>query len=116
MYRCSFPGCPVPVSIHISLVETLQRIVRNESGDRQGLIYGQANAVGVVVESSQALTVFGMEEIRRAIEEAPDPVVGYYRIREGDSLELTPAENNLAVTLFAKPGSVILLIERRAGG
>jgi hypothetical protein len=116
MYRCSFPGCPVPVSVHISLIETLQRIVRNESGDRQGILCGQPSAVGAVVESSHALPVFGMEEMRQAIAEARDPVVGYYRIREGDSLELTPAENNLAVTLFSKPGSVILLIERRASG
>src|SRR5580658_7953285 len=115
MYRCTFPGCPVPVSIHISLIETLQRIVHTESGDRQGLIFGQASAVGAVVESSQALTGFGMEEMRQAIAEAHDPVVGYYRIREGDSLELTPDEVDLAVTLFARPGSVVLLIERRAG-
>jgi TonB family protein len=115
MYRCSFPGCPVPVSIHISLIETLQRIVRNESGDRQGIIYGQPSAAGTVVESSRALTVFGMEEMRGAIAEAHDPVVGYYRIREGNSLELTVDEISLAVTLFARPGSVVLLVERRAG-
>jgi hypothetical protein len=115
IYRCSFPGCPVPVSIHVSLIETLQRIVRNESGDRQGLIYGQLSAAGTVVGSSRALTVFGMEEMRRAIAEAHDPVVGYYRIREGNSLELTADEIDLGVTLFARPGSAILLIERRAG-
>jgi hypothetical protein len=115
LYRCSFPGCPVPVSIHISLIETLQAIVRNERGDRQGLLYGQPSAAGAVVESSRALTVFGMEQLRPAIAEAHDPVVGYYRIREGNSLELTADEINLAVTLFARPGSVILLIERRAG-
>jgi Gram-negative bacterial TonB protein C-terminal len=115
MYRCTFPGCPVPVSVHISLIETLQRIVHTESGDRQGLIYGQASGAGAVVESSQALPGFGMEEMCRAIAEAHDPVVGYYRIREGDSLELTPDEVSLAVKLFARAGSVILLIERRAG-
>jgi hypothetical protein len=53
--------------------------------------------------------------MRRAIAEAHDPVVGYYRIREGNSLELTTDEIDLAVTLFASPGSAILLIERRAG-
>src|ERR1700689_717199 len=104
MYRCSFPGCPVPVSIYISLIEKLQGIVRNESGDRQGIICGQPSAVGAVVESSRALPVFGMEEMRRAIAEAHDPVVGFYRIREGNSLELTPDEINLAVTLFKRPG------------
>jgi protein TonB len=93
----------------------LQAIVRSEGGDRQGIIYGQSSAVGAVVESSRALPVFGMEEMRRAIAEAHEPVVGFYRIREGNSLELTPDEIDLAVELFARPGSVVLLIERRAG-
>jgi TonB family protein len=115
MYKCSFPGCPVPVSVHFSLIETLQRIVRNESGDRQGILYGQPSAAGAVVASSRALTVFDVEEMGRAIAEAHDSVVGYYRIREGNSLELTADEINLAVALFARPGSVILLVERRAG-
>jgi len=115
MYKCTFPGCPVPVSVHFSLIETLQRIVRNESGDRQGILYGQPSAGGAVVTSSRALTVFGVEEMGRAIAEAHDSVVGYYRIREGNSLELTADEINLAVALFARPGSVILLVERRAG-
>jgi len=115
MYRCSFPGCPVPVSIHISLIESLQRIVRNESGDRQGILYGQPSAAGAVVESSRAVAAFGLEGMRTAIAEAHDPVVGYYRIREGNSLELTLDEIDLALTLFARPGSVVLLIERRAG-
>jgi TonB family protein len=116
MYKCSFPGCPVPVSIHISLIETLQGIVHSESGNRQGILHGQPSAVGAVAESSQALPVFGMEEMRRAIAEAHQPVVGFYRIREGNSLELTPDEVDIGVTLFARPGSVILLIERRATG
>ncbi len=115
MYRCSFPGCPVPVSVHISLIETLQEIVRNEGGDLQGILCGQPSAAGPVVGSSHALTVFGMEEMGRAIAEAHDPVVGYYRIREGSSLLLTADEIDLAETLFARPGSVILLVERRAG-
>jgi hypothetical protein len=115
VYRCSFPGCPVPVTIHISLIETLQRIVQNEAGDRQGLIYGQASAVGAVVERSHPLPVFELEEMSQAMAEAQYAAVGYYRIREGNSLELTPDEIDLAVTLFSKPGSLILLIERRAG-
>jgi protein TonB len=117
MYKCSFPGCPVPVSIHFSLIETLQGIVHNEGGDQQGILYGQPSEVGTIVGSSHSLTVLGMEEMRRAMAEAYeyDPVVGYYRIREGNSLELTTDEINLAESLFAKRGSVILLVERRAG-
>jgi protein TonB len=98
------------------LIETLQEIVRNEDGDRQGILYGQPGDAGTVVGSSHALTVFGIEEMRKAIAEAHDPVVGYYRIREGNSLELTTDEIDLAETLFARPGSVILLVERRTLG
>jgi hypothetical protein len=115
MYRCSFPGCPVPVSIHISLIDALQEIVRNEGGDRQGMLYGQPGESGTVVAGSHALAVFGMEEMRTAVAEAHGPVVGYYRIRDGNSLELSPEEINLAETLFSSPGSVILLVERRVG-
>ena len=30
MFRCSFPGCPVPVNVRISLIETLQAIAQFE--------------------------------------------------------------------------------------
>jgi hypothetical protein len=113
-YGCSFPGCPVPVRIHISLIEILRGIAR-EGGDRQGILYGQTSEAGTVVGSSRALAVFEMEEMRRAIAEPHQPVVGYYRIREGNSLELTAGEIDLAEALFARPGSVILLVELREG-
>jgi hypothetical protein len=63
-----------------------------KDGDRQGIIYGQPGASGTVAASSRAVPVFGMEEMRTAVAEAPDPVSGYYRIREGKSLELTANE------------------------
>ena len=55
------------------------------------------------MRSGRALTVFGMEEVRGAIAEARDPVAGYYRIREGNSLELTTQEINVAEELFPAP-------------
>ena len=115
MFRCSFPGCPVPVNVRISLIETLQAIAQFEIGDQQGILYGPAADGGTEVQSGRALTVFGMEEVRGAIAEARDPVAGYYRIREGNSLELTTQEINVAEELFSSPGSVVLLIERRGG-
>ena len=115
MYRCSFPGCPVPVNIQFSLIASLQRIVRNEDGDRQGILFGAPGHSGTVVESSQSVAVFGADEMRRAIAAASERVVGYYRIRQASAMELTPDELDLAETLFAEPGSVILLIGRRAG-
>ena len=117
MYRCSFPGCPCPVSIQISLIETLEGVVRTGGADQQGLLYGQAAGAGngTIVEGSQALSGFGVDEMRQALAEARATVVGYYRVREGVSLELTPQEMEVAVSLFGRPGSVVLLIERRAG-
>jgi len=115
MYRCSFPGCPLPVSIQISLVETLQAIARTQDGDRQGLLYGQTAPAGTIIESSHAVAGLGVEDLRRAMAASHGTVVGYYRIRNGATLELTPEEMNVAVSLFGKPGSVVLLIERRAG-
>ncbi|HYW48444.1 MAG TPA: energy transducer TonB [Bryobacteraceae bacterium] len=92
----------------------MQGIVHNKGGDQQGILYGRPSPAGTVVESNRALTVFAMEEMGRAISEANDSVVGYYRIREGNSLQLTTDEINLAA-LFEKAGSVVLLVERRAG-
>ena len=114
-YGCSFPGCPVPVRIHISRIQVLQGIARGEGGDRQGILYGQTSEAGTVVGSSRALAAFEMEEMRRAVAEAHEPAAGYYRIREGISLELTTDEINLAEAVFSRPGSVVLLVERREG-
>ena len=114
--RCSFPGCPVPVRIHFSLIETLEGIVRKGGGGEQGILYGQLDGTGTVVESTYALEAFVIEKMRQAVAKVHGPVVGFYRIREGNSRELTPEETNLAMALFAKPGAVILLVERRAEG
>lgn len=114
-YRCSFPGCPSPVKIHISLIETLERIVSNQQGDRQGLLYGQTTSAGTIIESSQPVASLGPPEMHQAVAAARGTVVGCYRIRDGATLELTPEEMSLAVSLFGKPRSVVLLIERRAG-
>ncbi|HTX38986.1 MAG TPA: energy transducer TonB [Bryobacteraceae bacterium] len=116
MYRCSFPGCPTPVRIHISLIETLERIVSNQQGEWQGLLYGQTTNAGTIVESSQPVTSLGLPEMGQAVAAAHGTVVGCYRIRDGVTLELTPQEMSLAVSLFGKPRSVVLLIERRTGG
>ena len=115
MYRCSFPGCPVPVSIHISLIETLQEIAHSGDQDRQGILYGQPSEVGTVVENSQAVTAFELDQMGTAMAAAYDTVAGYYRIREGNTLELTLDEVDVAESLFTRPGCVVLLVERRAG-
>jgi hypothetical protein len=94
----------------------LEGIVRKGGGGEQGILYGQLDGTGTVVESTYALEAFVIEKMRQAVAKVHGPVVGFYRIREGNSRELTPEETNLAMALFAKPGAVILLVERRAEG
>jgi len=114
-YRCSFPGCPNPVSIHISLIEAFQGIVRDEEGDRQGILYGEVADVGTTVERNLPLAGFSLGEMCVTLGETSTSVVGYYRIREGASLQLTAEEVAIAESVFVRPGSVVLLIERRGG-
>jgi protein TonB len=115
VYTCTFPGCPAPVKAHLSVIERLQAVVRSTAEDQQGILYGKPGVVGSEVLSSRALPVFDAEEMTAAIETSADSVIGYYRIREGTSLELTIHEIAIAAQLFSKPGSVVLLIERRPG-
>lgn len=114
LYTFSFPGCPVSVSVPIPLIEAFEKIVSTTDGDRQGVVFGQAGGAETVVSGSCAMTAFGLKEMCVALADARDRVVGYYRIREGNSLELTADEVDLGSALFAEPGCVILLIERRA--
>lgn len=113
-HKCSFPGCPLPVSIALSLVESFQEIVSGP-GDHQGILYGEANPAETIVLAGQEVVAFDSKEICIAMSRASRPVVGCYRIREGNSLALTTDEIELASTLFANAGSVVLLIERRPG-
>jgi hypothetical protein len=98
------------------VIEALQEVVNKGGGGGQGILYGQLDGTGTVVESSYALEAFVIEKMRQAVAKAHRPVVGFYRIRDGNSRELTPEETSLAMELFAKPGSVILTVERRAEG
>lgn len=115
LHRCSFPGCPLPVSIAISLVESFQAIISTTAGDHQGILYGGMTPGQTIVLAGQEVAAFDSKEMCIAMSRSHDPVVGCYRIREGKSLALTTAELDLASTLFANAGSVVLLIERRPG-
>ncbi len=103
------------MSITSSLIETFQRLAFTTEGDRQGILCGRTTAEETVVLSSSAVAEFRLKEMCISMADAHDPIIGYYRIREGDSLELTASEVELGSTLFAEPGFVILLIERRRG-
>jgi hypothetical protein len=113
-HKCSFPGCPLPVSIALSLVERFQDIIA-APGDHQGILYGEVNPAETIVLAGQEVGAFDSKEICIAMSRASHPVVGCYRIREGNSLALTTAEIELVSALFANAGCVVLLIERRPG-
>ena len=115
LHKCSFPGCPLPVSIAISLVESFQEMISKTAGDHQGILYGGLTPGETIVLAGQEVAAFDSKEICIAMSRAHDPVVGCYRIREGNSLALTSDELALTSTLFANAGSVVLLIERRPG-
>jgi hypothetical protein len=107
----SFPGCPAPAGIDLAVVEELQRIVHQTVGDQQGILYGQAFASGARVRGSRAVRSFRPADLAPS----PDSIVGYYKIRDDDSIRLTQEELDIASRLFAKPGCLVLLIGRRAG-
>src|SRR4051812_26140530 len=115
VYTCALPGCPLSVTAHLSLIDRMHSLLQTTTEDQQGILCGRPSDAGTEVLSSLPLTTFAAREIAAAIPKAGDPAVGYYRIREGTSLELSPEETQLAAELFSKPGSLILLIERRAG-
>src|SRR4051812_9573453 len=91
-YTCTFPGCPSPVTAHLSVIDCLQSLLRTTTEDQHGILFGKPSAVGTEVISSRPLTTFTAGEIAAAIGKTGDPAVGYYRIREGTSLELSSDE------------------------
>ena len=116
LYTCWFPGSPIRVTLHISLIESLQAIVHATSGDRQGILYGKMNDSDTEVRSSDPLKALSLEEMQQAVAKAAGSAVGYYRIRDGNSLVLTAEEIHIAESVLAKSGSIVLLIERRDTG
>src|SRR5690349_8723947 len=113
-YTCTFPGCPAPVKVDLAVIRSLETVVRETTEDRQGILYGDARPGGSEVRGSRPLPAFGVEEIRAAISAASEKAIGYYRIRSGNALELSAQEVSVADELFHNPGSVVLLVERRA--
>src|SRR3954463_6517431 len=108
VYTCTFPGCPSPVTAHLSVIDRLETLLRATTDDQQGILFGKPSDAGTEVLSCRPLTTFTAGEIAAAIGNPGDVVVvGYYRIREGNSLELSSEESELAAELFSKPGSLV---------
>jgi hypothetical protein len=114
-YTWSFPICPHRVSIGLSIIEALQQeLVGTEL--RQGLLFGQTGPGVTQIEEWRTLPALDQETFAETLPSETRQAVGYYCIREGSSFILSPAEVALAQEFFRKPGSVVLLIERRKKG
>jgi hypothetical protein len=111
-YTCTFPGCPAPVRVALSVVRSLQE---NAQG-QQGILYGELTDGGSQVRRSSPLAVFGIEPVRAAIAESRDSVIGFFRVYDGTSFDLTPEDLAIGAAHFSKPGCVILLVARSSRG
>jgi periplasmic protein TonB len=113
-YTCNFPGCPSPVRVSISLIASLGEVVGQTDGDLQGVLYGKVTAEGTEVRDCRPVAGFGPEAMARAAKSERE-VVGYYRVRHAEAMRLDDTEAAVADAYFARPGAVVLLIQRREG-
>ncbi len=115
-YTWSFALCPHRVQIDLAIIEALQGEMAASSDSVQGLLFGQTGRGTVEINGWWPIPALNRERIAGALETETRDVRGYYVIREGSAFILSPAEIALAQEFFSKPGSVVLLIERRRKG
>ena len=115
-YTWAFPICPYRVTIDLSVIAAFQHDLTEAGARQQGLLFGQAHSGLTEIDGRKSLPAFSRDEFAAGLESARREVVGYYSIRDGSAFILAPDEMNVAKDLFHKPGSVVLLIERRTGG
>ena len=115
-YTWAFPICPYRVTIDLSVIGAFQQDLTSTTAPQQGLLFGQAHSGLTEIDGRKSLPAFSRDEFAAGLDSARREVVGYYSIRDGSAFILTADEMNVAKELFRKPGSVVLLIERRTGG
>jgi hypothetical protein len=115
-YTWGFAICPYRVQISLSVVEALQTEMAARPEPLQGLLFGQTGAGLVDIQEWRGLPTLDRTTFGTLPEGESRNVLGYYIIREGNSFILSPAEVALAQEFFRKPGSVVLLVERRRRG
>ena len=115
-FMWTLPVCPHQVAVELEVIGTLQHALTAVAGPQQGLLYGRKVPGLTCVQAVQPLPALEPRAFTDALNEAPWPVVGFYRIREGRAFVLEPGEIDLASSLFRQSGSVVLLIERRETG
>ncbi len=115
-YTWGFAICPYRVQISLSVVEALQTGMAGRPEPLQGLLFGQTGPGVVDIDEWRALPALDRTAFGAGLESESRNVLGYYIIREGSAFILSPTEVALAQELFRKPGSVVLLVERRRRG
>jgi hypothetical protein len=114
-YHWNFPICPTRVTIDLSVIRALEHDLA-EPGVQQGFLFGKELEGATHINGREPLGVFTRSAIEMAMANPRRTAVGYYRIREGRAFILTTDEIEMARDLFRKPGSVMLLVERRPVG
>lgn len=109
-FTLSFPGCPLPVRVSSALVGNLEELVRQTDTNLQGVLCGSASPTATEVQACRPVGAFTPDAMGRAARERD--VVGFYRVRDGESMELSDTEEAIADRHFAGPGFVVLLIQR----
>jgi len=114
-YHWNFPICPTRVTIDLSVVRALEHDL-TAPGERQGFLFGKELEGATHINGREPLAGFTRAEIAAALATPRRTAVGFYRIREGRAFILTTEEIEIAREMFHKPGSVMLLAERRGAG
>jgi hypothetical protein len=114
-YHWNFPICPTRVTIDLSVVRALEHDLA-APGEQQGFLFGKELEGATHINGREPFAGFTRAEIAAALANPRRTAVGYYRIREGRAFILTTEEIDIARELFRKPGSVVLLAERRPAG
>ncbi len=115
-FMWTLPVCPHQVAVEFEVIRTLQHAVAAVPEPQQGLLYGRKRSGVTCVQAVHPLPALDTATFQAALNQAPWPVVGFYRIRDGCAFVFEPGEIDFAANLFHEPGSIVLLIERRETG
>jgi hypothetical protein len=116
VYTWSFPICPHAIRVDLSVIGAFQHYISGSPGPKQGLLLGRRRSGVTRIEACEPLSDFETKTAAAAIASAKRSVVGYYRVRDGRAFVVDASEVELMKSLFPEPGSVFLLMERRAEG
>jgi hypothetical protein len=114
VYTWTFPGCPSPVILQLSVVGALARLAESSSGAQQGALVGFSSGSALNVDNWHPIGSLSVEDLKNSSNKKGAATLGWYRIRDGDSLSLTEEELQFASDALGA-ASLVLLVERRAG-